>query len=85
MEELHGVYVTIEEAATISGRKISMISRLCREGRLDGVIKMGVQYLIPRQSIESYTPGKRGPRTKKERLAGELADIRAELAAAKGE
>jgi hypothetical protein len=39
----------------------------------------------PRASVESYTPGKRGPRTKKERLSGELAGIRAELAAAKEE
>jgi excisionase family DNA binding protein len=85
MEELHGFYMTIEEAATLSGRKISMISRLCREGRLSGVIKMGAQYLIPRQSIESYTPMRRGRRTNKERLAADLSGIREEIAASKGE
>ena len=36
-------------------------------------------------SVESYTPGKRGPRTKKERMSAELAGIRAELANAKEE
>jgi hypothetical protein len=32
-----------------------------------------------------YIPDKRGPRAKKERLSGELADIRAEIAASKEE
>jgi hypothetical protein len=35
--------------------------------------------------ILGLSPGKRGPRTKKERLSGELAGIRAEIAAAKKE
>jgi excisionase family DNA binding protein len=79
-------YITITEAAQILNKTVSMIGRLCRAGKLSGAEKKGnAAWLIPRAAVESYTPGKRGPRTKKERLTGELADIRAELAATKGE
>jgi hypothetical protein len=79
-------YVTITEAAQILDKTVSMIGRLCRTGKLSGAEKKGnAAWLIPRASVESYTPGKRGPRTKKERLSSELAGIRAELTAAKGE
>jgi hypothetical protein len=63
-----------------------MIGRLCRTGKLSGAEKKGnAAWLIPRTSVESYTPGKRGPRAKKERLSSELAGIRAEIENAKGE
>jgi predicted DNA-binding transcriptional regulator AlpA len=79
-------YVTASEAAKILGKTSGMIWVLCKDGKLPGAKKMGnAAWLIPRAAVESYTPGKRGPRTKKERIAGELADIRAELAATKGE
>jgi hypothetical protein len=78
-------YITATEAATITGKKIRMIAVLCQSGRLPGAEKIGNTWLIPRASVESYTPGKRGPRTKKERLVGEMVGIRAELAASKGE
>jgi hypothetical protein len=77
-------YVTITEAAQILDKTVSMIGRLCRAGKLSGAEKKGnAAWLIPRASVESYAPGKRGPRTKKEKLAGDLAGIREELAAAK--
>jgi predicted DNA-binding transcriptional regulator AlpA len=77
-------YVTASEAAKMLGKTSGMIWVLCKDGKLPGAKKMGnAAWLIPRASVESYTPGKRGPRTKKDRLAGELADIRSELAAAK--
>jgi hypothetical protein len=52
------------------------VAQLCQRGRLDGVKKFGKSWLIPLASVESYSPGKRGPRTKKERLAEELNGIR---------
>jgi hypothetical protein len=61
------------------------IAQLCQRGKLAGVKKFGKSWLISIESIKSYTPGRPGPRTKKERLAGEMADIRAELSASKGE
>jgi hypothetical protein len=79
-------YMTVAEAARKLKKSVPLISHLCRSGQLLGVVKLTTgAWLIPRASVESYTPGKRGPRTKKERLAGELADIRSELAASKGE
>jgi hypothetical protein len=78
-------YITVAEATKLSGKGIKMIARLCQTGKLPGAEKIGNTWLIPRASVETYTPGKRGPRTKKERLSGELAGIRAELADAKGE
>jgi hypothetical protein len=79
-------YITITEAAKVLNKTVSMVGRLCRSGKFDGAEKKGnAAWLIPRASVESYTPGRRGPRTKKEKLSGELAGIREEIAAAKGE
>jgi hypothetical protein len=63
----------------------AFITHLCSHGKLAGVRKFGKSWLIPIDSVKSYIPGKRGPRTKKERLSGELAGIRAEIAASKEE
>jgi hypothetical protein len=79
-------YVTITEAAQILDKTVSMIGRLCRAGKLSGAEKKGnAAWLIPRASVESYTPGKRGPRTNREKLADELAGIRKEMTDAKAE
>jgi hypothetical protein len=79
-------YITITEAAQILDKTVSMIGRLCRAGKLHGAEKKGnAAWLIPRASVETYTPGKRGPRTKKERLSGELAGIRKEIENSKEE
>ena len=79
-------YVTASEAAKMLGKTSGMIWILCKDGKLPGAKKMGnAAWLIPRASVESYTPGKRGPRTKKERVSDDLAGIRAELANAKEE
>ena len=85
MGAIQNGYITVTEAAVLSGKGIKMIARLCQSGRLPGAEKIGNTWLIPRASVESYTPGKRGPRTKKERMADELSGIRAEIAAAKEE
>ncbi|MDR1915477.1 MAG: helix-turn-helix domain-containing protein [Synergistaceae bacterium] len=72
-------YVTATEAAAIIGKKIRMIAVLCQSGRLPGAEKIGNTWLIPRASVESYSPGKRGPRTKKEKLSAEMENIRTEM------
>jgi excisionase family DNA binding protein len=84
MENLSGTYLTVTEAAKILKITDIRVQQLCQNGRLSA-IKFARDWLIPRASVESYTPGKRGPRTKKERLAEEMAGIRVELAASKGE
>jgi excisionase family DNA binding protein len=84
MEDLSGTYLTVTEAAKILKITDIRVQQLCQNGRLSA-IKFARDWLIPRASVESYTPGRRGPHTKKEKLSGELAGIRAEIAAAKGE
>jgi hypothetical protein len=83
MEELHGVYVSTVEAANMMSRNEDFITHLCQRGKLIGVKKVGKSWLIPIESVKSYTPGKRGPRTKKERLTAELAGIRKAVAETK--
>ena len=80
LENLQGNYLTTPEAAKLIGKTADLIAKLCQSGRLPGAEKIGNTWLIPRASVESYAPGKRGPRTKKERLAAEMAGIRVELA-----
>jgi hypothetical protein len=61
-----------------------MIWVLCKDGKLPGAKKMGnAAWLIPRASVESYVPGRRGPRTGKERLSAEMAGMRAAAAETK--
>jgi diadenosine tetraphosphate (Ap4A) HIT family hydrolase len=73
-------YMTVAEAAKKLKKSIPLIGHLCRNGKLSGVIKMTTgAWLIPRASVESYQPGKRGPRTKREKLTEELDGIRAEI------
>ncbi|MDR1916657.1 MAG: helix-turn-helix domain-containing protein [Synergistaceae bacterium] len=79
MDAIREGYVTTEEAAALIGKGINMISKLCQSGKLSGAEKLGNSWLIPRASVESYSPGKRGPRTKKERLSSELDGIRADI------
>jgi hypothetical protein len=86
LEELHGFYISTVEAARMMSKNEDFVTHLCQRGKLDGVKKFGKSWLIPIESVESYAPGKRGPRTKKERLSSELEGIRAEIAkSAKGE
>jgi excisionase family DNA binding protein len=84
MENLKGIYLTVSEVAESLGITAIRVQQLCQDGRL-GAVKFARDWLIPRASVESYTPGKRGPRTKKERMSDELAGIRAEMANAKEE
>jgi hypothetical protein len=46
---------------------------------------MGNAWIIPRDEVEAYRPARRGVKPQKEKLSGELARIRAELAASKEE
>jgi hypothetical protein len=83
LDSLNGDYLTTPEASAISHKCESFIKRLCRDGRLPGAKKLGKTWLIPRESLENYTPMKRGPRTSKERLAAEMDGIRAAVAETK--
>jgi excisionase family DNA binding protein len=85
LENLQGNYLTTPEAAKLIGKTADLIAKLCQSGRLPGAEKIGNTWLIPRASVESYAPGRRGPRTNKEKLTTEIKSIREEIAAAKEE
>jgi predicted DNA-binding transcriptional regulator AlpA len=73
-------YITASEAAKILGKTSGMVWVLCKNGKLPGAKKMGnAAWLIPRASVEFYTPGRRGRRANKEKLSNELAGIREEI------
>jgi excisionase family DNA binding protein len=75
MENLSGTYLTVTEAAKVLKISDIRVQQLCQNGRLSAV-KFARDWLIPRASVEGYTPMRRGPRTKKERLSSELEGIR---------
>jgi hypothetical protein len=77
-------YMTVSEAAKKLKKSVPMISHLCRGGQLFGAVKLTTgAWLIPIESVNSYTPGKRGPRTNKEKLADDLAGIQTAVAETK--
>ena len=70
-------FVSLEEAAKISGYQKWHVGYLCREGKLAGVLKVGNSWLIPRASIENYKPGPQGFAAiwKRKREAQEQQDL----------
>jgi hypothetical protein len=53
-------FVTTAQAAKMLGRGINLIAKLCQSGRLPRAEKIGNAWLIPRESVLSYKPMKRG-------------------------
>lgn len=52
--------VTVEEAKEILGYKGESVALLCRQGRLEGAVKRGHQWFIPRKSVENYVKAPQG-------------------------
>ena len=80
-------YLTVSQAAEELNKTPGWIRNLCIKGVLEKAEKVGVSnWLIPRESVLNYKPGKRGVKpgtqSKKARLAAERAEI---LAKVKGE
>lgn len=53
-------YISVEEAAEVSGYGKWNITLLCRQGKLEGAVKIGKVWLIPRKALEDYKPGPQG-------------------------
>ena len=70
-------YVSAPEAAEMLNLGRNQIGKLCRAGRFEGAAQIGNAWIIPRKSVENYTPGPRGPKpgtqSKKIRLDAERA------------
>ena len=81
--------MTTVQAAELLGKGINLIAKLCQNGRLPGAEKIGNAWLIPRESVLNYKPGKRGvkpgTRSRKARLAAERAEFLAKAKETAGE
>ncbi len=53
-------FVTISQAAKIKRLSTGHIRRLCIDGKLQGAMKLGCQWIIPKKVLMEYKPGARG-------------------------
>ena len=81
-------FMTVNQAADRAQLSVSHVRQLCIKGKLLGAHKMGMQWVIPEQSIDNYKPGPRGFGAKQAQMRAEaekaLAEQNAAIRAAKG-
>ncbi|MBR0315815.1 MAG: helix-turn-helix domain-containing protein [Synergistaceae bacterium] len=53
-------YLSVEDASKILNYRKESISLLCRQGKLEGVKRIGHQWFIPRKSVENYEKAPQG-------------------------
>jgi len=53
-------YISADEAAKILDYRKESISLLCRQGKFEGVKRIGHQWFIPRSSVENYVKAPQG-------------------------
>lgn len=53
-------YISLSEAAKLFGHHKNFWARLCQQGKLPGARKMGRMWVVPRESVQNYTPGPQG-------------------------
>ena len=53
-------YISLSEAAKLFGHHKNFWARLCQQGKLPGARKIGRMWVVPRKSIQNYTPGPQG-------------------------
>ena len=53
-------FITAKEAAVILKRTSDYIRKLCASGQLKGAYKFGATWIIPKLSVESFSPRPRG-------------------------
>ena len=82
-------FVSVEEAAEILGYVKSSVTGLCRKRKLEGAIRIGHQWLIPRKTIESYEKAPQGFaavwKQRREKESEQLAKLEAEVMGSSGE
>ena len=53
-------FITAKEAAVILNRTSDYIRKLCANGELEGASKFGATWIIPKSSVENFSPKPRG-------------------------
>ena len=53
-------YISVEEASKILAYRKESIALLCRQGKFEGVKRIGHQWFIPRKSVENYVKAPQG-------------------------
>ena len=53
-------YISVEEASKILDYRKESIALLCRQGKFEGVKRIGHQWFIPRKSVENYVKAPQG-------------------------
>ena len=78
-------FITAKEAATIMKRTSDYVRKLCASGELKGAYKFGATWIIPKSSVENFSPKPRGfalfwqkyheeQKTKEEKLKDEITN-----------
>ena len=53
-------YISVDEASKILDYRKESIALLCRQGKFEGVKRIGHQWFIPRESVENYVKAPQG-------------------------
>ena len=53
-------YISVDEASKILDYRKESIALLCRQGKFEGVKRIGHQWFIPRNSVENYVKAPQG-------------------------
>ncbi len=86
MENVYDVrekYMTAPQAAEYLGLTRNRVGRLCIDGRFAGAVKIGRNWIIPRNAVEHHERLKPGGLSRQDDQAT-IAKLRAEIARLKG-
>ncbi len=53
-------FITAKEASVIMKRTSDYVRKLCTKGELEGAYKFGATWIIPKSSVDKYSPKPRG-------------------------
>ena len=86
MENVYDVrekYMTAPQAAEYLGLTRNRVGRLCIDGRFAGAVKIGRNWIIPREAVENFQRLKPGVKSKTKRQKAEdeamIAAVREQL------
>lgn len=81
--EVREKYMTAPQAAEYLGLTRNRVGRLCIDGRFAGAVKIGRNWIIPREAVEHHERLKPGGLSRQDDRAT-IAQLRAEIARLKG-